>query len=210
MTVVSDSGPRVLPRSTTERLLAVADILEAAPERWEQDFWFVEERDSDRSTWSSGEMSVDAFPAVTDAHGRGVCGSYACIAGHAVMQTPLDVPLPGSWSEAGRVAFGLERDLGHAIFVDTYAPADVVGVLRLIAAIPEGQRCLRAAIDAGLRDLAGADLSSADLTDVDLSHADLTGVDLSHTNLSGADLSGANLAGSFMPEPTPTQEESPT
>jgi len=104
----------------------------------------------------------------------GDCGTTACVAGWAVRLTPAGSILPGTvdeWQEAGRDALGLSDNLAWVLFSENFAPESMPEVLRLVAAIPEGGRTLRAAVEAGMTDLRGADLS---------------GVDLSRMNLEGA------------------------
>jgi len=167
-----------LPTTTTARLRAVADLIEAHPERWDQELW-------------TGEKKAGPLDEV----GRGGdCGTTACVAGWAVRLTPTGTIPPeteAEWEEAGRDALGLSDDLAWVLFDADFAPESMPGVLRLIATIPEGGRTLRTAINAGMTDLHGADLNRTNLRGANLDGADLRGADLSRTNLSGAYLDGA-------------------
>lgn len=112
------------------------------------------------------------------------------------MLTPADGVDPDwSWEDAGAAVLGLGDSLAQAIFTATYQPDDLPGVLRLLAGLGE-PRTLRAAIDAGLRDFAGADLSGAYLDG-----ADLTGANLRGAEVIGADLTGARRYPSDPPIP---------
>jgi len=190
--VLHDNHPTgaTLPTTTTARLLAVADAIELHPDQWDQ------------ATWVGGREGTND-PATWQGHGAPECGTTCCAAGWGVALTPLDVELPEGWRDAGAVAYGLEQDLAKAIFAAHYSPASMPDVLRLIAGIPEGRRTVRAAIDAGLRDLAGADLAGADLVwanlrGANLSGAYLVGADLYGVNLRGVDLYGVNLEGADL------------
>lgn len=128
-----------LPTSTTDRLLAVADIIEFHPERWNQTEWCEDTH--------GREPSVQA--AVGRADEMADCGTRGCVAGWAVMLTPaglLDLADASAWSHAGRVALGLEHDLANSLF-DPCFPADaelMAELLRYIAKVPEGRRTVEA------------------------------------------------------------------
>ncbi len=168
-----------LNMTTSERLLAVADLIEAHPERWDQQTW--------------ADTSDDTPESPTGQVGRGPeCGTTACVAGWAVRLSPSEL-IDGEldWEGAGAVALGLSPDLAKAIFAGSYAPVSMPATLRLLAGLAE-PRTLLAAIRAGAN-LRGADLGGADLTCADLGGADLTCANLTCANLRDADLGGANL-----------------
>jgi len=75
------------------------------------------------------------------------------------------------WHAAGREVLGLSDNLAKVLFDKNFAPESMPGVLRLVAAIPEGGRTLQAAIEAGLTDLRKADLSGMDLSGMNLEGA---------------------------------------
>lgn len=157
---------------TTERLLALADAIEQHPEYHNQGAWV---KDPDRLI--ENPMGFK---------GKGIygCGTTFCIAGGLVLLTPdgedfgygttddEGVRVAYDWAYAGQLAGGLEPDLADAIFSPEYKPDDMPSVLRIIASVPEGERTVRAVIEAGLKELQGANLIG-----VDLRGLDLTGVD---------------------------------
>jgi len=100
------------------------------------------------------------------------------------------------WHVAGREVLGLSDNLADVLFDAEFAPESMSGVLRLVATIPEakGGRTLRAAINAGMTDLRGANLHGANLRGTNLSGTDLSRANLSRTNLRGTNLSGTNLS----------------
>lgn len=123
-----------LPTSTTERLLMVADIIEAQPQRYRQDNW-----------WSDGAFGLP-LPDPSTVYGRALaddCNTYACIAGWAVALTPRPKRVT-SWQEAGARALGLAAALANFLFSAHFeAPAAMVAdMLRRMADVPEGERTL--------------------------------------------------------------------
>jgi len=173
-----------LPTTTTERLFAVADLIEAHPDRWDQELWT-----------GGGE---EAGPLDEEGRGGDCGGGTACVAGWAVRLTPAGT-LPETrdeWHDAGREVLGLSDNLAEVLFDAEFAPESMPGVLRLVATIPEakGGRTLRAAINAGMTDLRGANLHGANLRGTNLSGTDLSRANLSRTNLRGTNLSGTNLS----------------
>lgn len=176
--------------TTTERLLAAADLIEQFPDRWNQ------------RSWVRGEEGTDD-PGEWQGHGPPEYGTTCCVAGFGVALTPRSVELPNGWRDAGATAYGLDDDLARAIFAGDYDPESMPDVLRLIAEVPEGERSLRAAIDAGLRDLYGANLSGANLSGANLYGADLRWAILSWANLSRANLRWADLSGASRFEDDP-------
>lgn len=121
--------PNSLPQTTTERLLAVADIIDLNPERWDQSCWI-----------DTGDMAIPG-----GVYGRGMeCGTTACIAGWAVILTPrpTDAPMGYDWYWAGAQALGLDVDFAEYLFRATL-PLDhteVADVLRRLAKLDEGER----------------------------------------------------------------------
>lgn len=137
-------------RGTTERLLAIADIVESGDDRWKQ------------STWG-GAASPEEAQKGHD------CGTYACIAGWATALTPVnEKSLAGrSWVDAGVLALGLQdvpkdseddpylpqwlfdADLGWRLerwnkrtktYNDSTRRRRVAKVLRTLASVPEEKR----------------------------------------------------------------------
>lgn len=127
-----------MQRSTTARLLAVADIVEANDGRWRQSSW-AENLDS---------------PANVNA--QHTCGSYACIAGWGIALMPKRDDLEESryistqWREGGRKAFGLDFGLSAYLFEahlgrfrymsGTERAKRVAAALRYVASFPAHQR----------------------------------------------------------------------
>lgn len=172
--------------TSTERLLAAADIIETHPERWNQLTWTTVPG-IDGPGQFAGKVAV----------WLGGCGTVCCAAGTGVALTPPDQITATGWREAGAQAYGLSADLARAIFSAPYQPTSMPEVLRLIATLDE-PRTLRAAIDAGLRDLCGAGLHGADLTDVNLTDVNLTRADLTRADLAGANLHGADFTDAWV------------
>lgn len=125
-----------LPETTTERLLAVADIIELEPEKWEQSAWY----------FNDGEgRNCDVCSPASVAGDRPPCGTTACIAGWAVVLNPQFGALLGaSWHMAGAVSLGLDHELALNLFdADlTGTPAEVADLLRHIAKLPAGKRTI--------------------------------------------------------------------
>jgi hypothetical protein len=124
-----------LPETTTDRLLAVADIIDLSPERWDQGCWFACEL---------------VEPQPLDVTGRGMtCGSVGCIAGWAVALTPLSphTSFWKSWDVAGRHALGLNASVALRLFRADLpmGPGEVADVLRRLAKLEEGERSLAGA-----------------------------------------------------------------
>ena len=128
-----------LPDNTTDRLLAVADIIEFTPERWDQGAWLIERSDFD--------VTVHDIPRSAIAHGVKECGTTACVAGWAVALTPevqMPVTAVHDWEMAGAAALGLHENLAYELFDGTLSDymthVELADVLRLMAKIPEGER----------------------------------------------------------------------
>ena len=131
-----------LPTNTTDRLLAVADIIELNPDVYRQGQWWSRVADGD------DEFNPDPGTVV----GLGpVCGTVACIAGWGVA---LSTEIPahflrceGDWDNAGAYALGLDYELAEYLFeccVDTAlgGNAEVADVLRRLAKLPLGERTI--------------------------------------------------------------------
>lgn len=124
-----------LPQTTTDRLLAVADIIDLTPERWDQAVWFTCDLDE---------------PQPPDVVGRGMnCNSVGCIAGWAVALTPPSSrnAFWKSWDVSGRHALGLTQGLAFPLFRGDLPMLadDVADVLRRLAKLPDGERDLAGA-----------------------------------------------------------------
>lgn len=123
-----------LPETTTDRLLAVAQIIEEHPEKWDQGLW-------------RGDCMVP-----DQAHGLGECGTTACVAGWAVTLTPKHVVLRGDYyGQMGADALGIEyAPLANRLFFSGTSGQRINGwrdatphmpdILRIIATFPEGER----------------------------------------------------------------------
>lgn len=103
-------------RTTTGRLLAVADIVEDG-ERWQQHHF------TERATTgvlSDRTMNPAAMPdAVNRDHD---CGAFGCIAGHGVAMAPMGAlkfsaaHFGDAWEDAGAQTFGLDIVLAEYLF----------------------------------------------------------------------------------------------
>lgn len=132
-----------LPDTTTDRLLAVADLIEFTPQRWEQRHHYFEDpdtpgRDDERT------RPYEVAGAVVS------CGTTACIAGWGVVLNPRFQTVVGlCWSEAGRDSLGLESDLADVLFDGSLKgePSEVADILRYVAKHEEGERTLDAIED---------------------------------------------------------------
>lgn len=125
-----------LPTSTTDRLMAVADVIEAQPDLYHQDEWWVERR-------SGAPLFMDPTFVYGKALEERPCRTTGCIAGWAVALSPLARKIR-SWPEAGAEALGISPTLGQYLFSAHFeAPAAVVAdMLRRIARLPEGERTI--------------------------------------------------------------------
>jgi len=127
-----------LPNNTTDRLLAVADVVEFTPQSWDQGvYYFVD--DVENNDDSRGPGHVAGRPPA--------CGTRACMAGWGVVLNPQWEKLTGlSWEMAGQVSLGLAWSLSYVLFDGGVSgdPADVADLLRHIAKVPEGERTLEA------------------------------------------------------------------
>ena len=175
---------KTLPATSRDRLLAIADKIEAHPELWDQ------------GTWTGA--GVNAGPS--DEAGHHECGTPGCVAGWAVRFTPPDQVVRTTWPEAGEAALDLSTELAEMLFSASYRPPDLPAVLRTLADVPleDGVRTLTGAVAAGLRYLRRADLGGANLWGANLGGANLRGADLRGANLWGANLGGANLWGANL------------
>ena len=96
--------------TSTERLLAAADLIEANPSRHDQTIWMTE----------TARDAVDDLVEFTPLNANEVmsrCGTAACAAGWGTALTPK-VELVGcrNFIDAGRAAFGLQGDLDVLLF----------------------------------------------------------------------------------------------
>lgn len=137
-----------LPTTTTERLLAVADVIEQA-EAWDQGDWFTL-TPTEIKDWAElyEENSSSSFVVFHQGRNDPECGTKCCVAGWAIRFTPKDVDLPGCPGEAGAVALGFSPYLAEAVFdgglggdldhgVAAYHLAEV---LRAFAGVEEADR----------------------------------------------------------------------
>jgi hypothetical protein len=126
---------RYLPTTTTERLLAVADIIEHEPEKWEQ-----------TAHYFANSETNDDYVSPKDVAGREpLCDTTACIAGWGVVLNPDWTRVHGlSWNHAGAVSLGLRQQFANVLFAPDLRgePAEVAELLRHIAKVPMGDRTL--------------------------------------------------------------------
>lgn len=129
--------------NSTDRLLAVADIILHHPEQHDQDIWTTLTRD----------------PAyLPDVVLEGDCGTACCTAGWlAVMMPPgercvaaVELGGYGRWVGVGMAAGDLSADLARLIFDGDFDHPGVPGLLVGIAALPPGERTLGNVAEAGL------------------------------------------------------------
>lgn len=127
-----------LPTNSTDRLLAVADIIELEPERYDQHDW-----------WDDGIEDDGLLPRMPwHIAGQGhACSTTACIAGWAVALCDESIPInmANPWEVAGASALGLGLGLATLLFEAGVADrlgthAEVADVLRRLAKLPEGER----------------------------------------------------------------------
>jgi hypothetical protein len=132
-----DPNPcNALPTCTTERLLAVADIIEHQPEKWEQMAHYFDD---------GGVGNDDNLDPADVAGLSTACGTTACIAGWGIVLNPDFTRLMGlGWTDAGAVSLGLRHQLAAVLFdPDLHGkPAEVADLLRHIAKVPMGHRTL--------------------------------------------------------------------
>jgi hypothetical protein len=123
-----------LPETTTDRLLAVADIIELEPEKWEQHHHYFHD---------GAEMDDDNTTPFEVAGRETLCGTTACIAGWAIVLNPQWQKLAGlSWHDAGLLSLGLADELAMDLFDCELRgePTEVADLLRHIAKLPVGHR----------------------------------------------------------------------
>lgn len=137
-------------KTSTERLLAVADIVEANDGRWLQEVWVARSfADTIREAAGFGADDMterDLFLAVNEAH---TCGAFGCIAGWSVAMHPKNFSDETSWEEAGSKSLGLDEwNLGLRLFSthlgghlrDGVRRRRVAKVLRWLASFDEAER----------------------------------------------------------------------
>lgn len=123
--------------TTTERLLLVADMIEAFPEKWDQCYF------TEMGT-TGYEYEVEETPGMTE------CGTACCIAGWAVrFSTPGNISDSEDWEEAGARLLGFDDHLSMLVFYDLNRCYVSPAFLRGLAEIPE-PRSVDAAIEADL------------------------------------------------------------
>jgi uncharacterized protein YjbI with pentapeptide repeats len=173
-------------KTSTERLRAVADLIEEDPERHQQNLWLLV--DGSMLTYGQLTSAVDGGESEELVYNPGwapaeeppvelhPCNTKGCIAGWGVAMTPLHDDalaralerVPAStfdgWYAAGQAALGLEDDLASSLFHASYNPANVSEMLRRIADIPEGERTTLNAFRAGAADWTGTALVFGDGT----------------------------------------------
>lgn len=145
--IINLVGSEDLHMSTGDRLRLVADIIEAHPDL------------HDPGVWVSGG-SANAHPK--EAVELNYCGTPACIAGWAVMCSPLDevefrrgvgerewLSSNGSWVDVGRQQLGLDLNLAELLFDGEATEGNHPARLRGLADLPE-PRTYEAAEKAGL------------------------------------------------------------
>lgn len=139
MTVISFPVAE-LPANSTDRLMAVADIVESRPDSYRQGNWWTEYRTHSPSHGANWDLDP------TSVYGKALaepeCRTTGCIAGWAVALSPQPEKHPRSWTLAGAAALGLSESLSAYLFsANLSAPAAMVAdILRRIARLPEGER----------------------------------------------------------------------
>jgi hypothetical protein len=207
-------------KTSTERLRAVADLLEEEPHAYDQSVWLVVDE-----AYVSEELLVDAVGGSKFGFGAEPCNTRGCIAGWGITMTPADDPgmiatreflaewieRNEPWEYMGAVALGLESDLAGAIFHASYEPANMSEVLRKIATIPEGQRTLRNAFRAGVADWRGTYTHFGERGPVTIDSVDLPGdtppvfsgaTTMQDVIFQNVDLSGADFTDSLWKQVT--------
>lgn len=120
-----------LPTTTTERLLAVATIVETRSAEWDQRYWASDGGDS-AAEWVGTGLTAE-------------CGTTFCVAGWAVRLTPPDIlrfPFPSDWYSAGAHVLGLTDGTAELLFnSQCHDPGQMATALRALAALPETRRC---------------------------------------------------------------------
>lgn len=112
-----DTKPVKMPklRSTRNRLLAVADLIETFPREWDQSTW---------AGLGDGKVYDDEYTMLMEVARRRSCGSFGCAAGWGVAHTPvaelarMDPDEDGdvTWEAAGCQAFGIHPETGDVLF----------------------------------------------------------------------------------------------
>lgn len=133
--------------TTTERLLAIAEIIEAGDSRWDQDTW---SEVSDKLDWDDERPEANDINIVSTTHS---CGAYGCIAGWGVAMSPPELfattdNILDPWTTAGTEALGVSRNLADFLFEGSLGNdlqvadrCERVGrMLRYIASFNEGDR----------------------------------------------------------------------
>lgn len=131
-----------LPQNTTDRLLAVAEAVEAEG-RWNQSTWGY--LDSDPGNPSPYEWGEEVFEMT----GKFDCGTPACFAGWAVRFTPpgqLPRGYRRDWVSAGLYTLGLDSSLAF-IFSTTFRPKEPGTLLRILATLPASERTVQRLYD---------------------------------------------------------------
>lgn len=128
--------PTALPSNSTDRLMAVADLIELHPSVYDQQVWWAQSDPPPPGEFEPGCV-----------YGRGTsafeCATVACIAGWAVALCPRPRTVD-YWPRAGADALGITSQLAAYLFSAHFdAPVEMVAdMLRRIARLPEGERTL--------------------------------------------------------------------
>lgn len=127
----------ILPTTTTDRLLAVADRIEFQPENWNQATWVAT---SENFSYINPAVTIGQGDEFVDDH----CGTTACIAGWAVLLTPVeqragDEKKYYSYANQAKHSLGITEDLADELFYElpTTDPAVAADILRRLAKYPE-------------------------------------------------------------------------
>jgi hypothetical protein len=133
--------PTDLPETTTDRLLAVADLIEFQPDHYDQEVWWAD----------TGATNPEPYRVAN--RSRIDCGTTACLAGWGVAlsnwselrSAAAGVVHDDAWTRAGAAAFGLSARFAERLFSShTHESlgdvSDVADVLRRLAKLPEDRR----------------------------------------------------------------------
>lgn len=122
-----------IPQTTTQRLLAVADIIEQQPGRFDMENW-VASGDEDQV--------VPTRPVLLAGLANDLdCGTTCCVAGWAIALTPRHQVLVEDWTTAGARSLGLSYMFAATLFMAIYVEhSDLANCLRALARMSEKDR----------------------------------------------------------------------
>lgn len=120
----------------SELLIKIAESIEQYPERYNQSVWLDVPREV-RATHTNRSMERPNVEQVRT--GQFTCGATACVAGHAVVMSDVDLTPFTRYGEvdidmAGQNALDIDSDLAFWLFSNYRREATMPAVLRAIAA----------------------------------------------------------------------------